>query len=266
MMNSVLKTVAVFSVIAALAACAQKPNVVKPAPNAPAKQDGLDKLQGLSAADTLKAKYKSLSVNCELKAVDTPVAANAVAAAVESSDPTTPPPPVPQPVVDGLKLSYDIVEQAKADATLSKVLKATMKSADEKTIVSLILKPVEFVDNSSERAGSVVRLRKHSPTLVILASVNDATDDLSKTINPVVPVQLSESAPLDTVIRSSTAGNVKTDLVLGCKLEGEIVDTYKNQNMDIDCATDADKEPTEERKAAHKANCQPPVANPAPAQ
>ncbi len=266
-MNNILKTVALASVVAALAACAQKPNQDKPALTATAKTDGLDVFQDKSAPFILKEKYKTLSATCKLTAVETTLPQaevlppNAVAVSAEGTDPGAtppPPPPVPQPVVEGLNLSYDLKAQAAADADLKKVLKATMKSADEKTIFSLFLKPLEFIPNSSEKVGPIIRLRKHSPRLAILVSVNDATDDLSKTINPAVVILLNESAPLDTVVRTSTTGNVRTDLVMGCTLAGEMAKPeYKNQNLDLDCS----KEPTEELKAVYKANC-PIVSNP----
>ena len=254
-MNNILKIVALVSVVAALAACAQKPNQVKPPPTQKATGDGLDPLKDKSAADVLKLKYKTLFVVCDLKAVEAerPVPANAVADSLSIDPPPTstppPAPPIAQPVVDGLKLTYDLKEQVKADESLSKSVTAQMKSADGKTTVFVAIRPVDFQEIvPAVKVGSIVRLRKHSPGIAILASLNDVA-------NAAVKIELAESVPLDTVLNPATESAVQTKLVLGCKLEGEIVDGFKDQNIDINCAN---TNPPEEQKALFKANCPQP--------
>lgn len=270
-MNNTLKTVVVISVVAALAACAQKPGSKAAATPPPQAQgDGLDKLAKLSSADLLKEKYSSLAATCEVKAVDTPIppapvappkSPAPVAAEIENPNPTpTPPaaPPVVQPVVTGLKFVYDVKAQAAADATLSKVMPATLTSVDGKTVISLQIKPVLFsLTSLADRVKSIVRLRKHYPTLDILASVNGSPN--------LAHVQIVESIPGDTVIATSSTATLKTDLVMGCKLEGVIAKPeYQNQNLDINCDIPA----LDGQKAEYAANCGPakPLPDVAPAQ
>lgn len=258
-MNNILKSVIAFSVVAALAACAQKPGQKpKSQPQAQAQNGGVDKLASKPSGDVLAEKYKTLAANCELKpaaaAVDESVAVTDPAAPTDEPAPELPP-PVPQPVVNGLRLSYDVKEQARIDSSMKKTLTADLQPEDRNLKVSLALRPVDFESPQVEAVGSLRRLRKHSPYMIIFANVSQVAADGTVGEPAVTFMKLRESVQSDVALNGS-------NLVLSCMLQGEIAKPeYKNQNLDIDCAN---QNPPDELKEIYRATCQPAEAQEVP--
>lgn len=255
-MNNILKTFAVLSTVAALAACQKAPDRSKATPPPQITGQGVDKLANKPARDVLADKYRTLVATCELNS--TTAVKPASEGSVVSTEPVTPAPelpPVPQPVLNGAKLSYDVKEQARIDASMKKTLTVNMQPADTRVSVSLALRPVEFETPQVEAVGSIRRLRKHSPIMIIFAHVSQAAVDGADTAPTDTFIKLRESVPVDTVL----PGN----LVLSCMLAGEIAKPeYKNQNLDIDCAN---QNPPEELREIYRANCAPAQAEEVPA-
>jgi predicted small lipoprotein YifL len=261
-MNNILKTFAVLSTVAALAACQKAPNK-KPQPQAQAQAQngGVDKLASKPSGDVLAEKYKSLSATCELRAATaaeaTPV--DSVADANPVPPPATEPapevPPVPQPVVNGLNFSYDVKEQARIDSAMKKTLKVTLQPADAGLKVVLALRPVEFDSPPVEAVGSIRRLRKHSPYMAVFADVSQVAADGTVGEPTVTFIKLRESIQEHQLLAGS-------NLVLSCMLSGEIAKPeYKNQNLDIDCTN---LNPPEDQREFYRANCQPVQAEEVP--